>query len=178
MYQGEKVVLRAYERSDLEKLHRIYNDYEMMRFLALGPIFPKSLEDEAKIIEDISKDREKSYAFAIQSIDGELLGSCGYNSLDRKNGTVLVGISIGDSNNWGKGYGTDAMRVLLRFLFGELNIRKVCLEVFDFNERAIKSYEKIGFKVEGRLKEQTFRDGKYCDNILMAIFQKDFLKVK
>lgn len=76
---------------------------------------------------------------------------------------MAIGIAIGNKNYWGKGYGTDALNTLLRLLFNEHNARKVLLNVF-------------GFKEEGRLKEQIYREGKYQDGVVMALFKKDYLK--
>lgn len=70
----------------------------------------------------------------------------------------------------------DALRVLIKFVFEELNMHKISLGVFDFNERAIKCYEKVGFVEEGRFKEQLFKGGKYVDEIRMAILAKDYVK--
>ncbi len=176
MYRGEQVILRAYEKTDLERAHQFFNDYEMMRFLRIGAIYPCSLEQEAEVIENLNKDKSKGYAFAIATLDGKYIGGCGYMDLDQKNATCMVGIVIGDKDYWGKGYGTDAMRVLLGFLFRELSLRKVQLGVFAYNVRGIKSYEKVGYKVEGVFKDQIQRDGIFHDEVRMAIFRDDFLK--
>jgi RimJ/RimL family protein N-acetyltransferase len=87
---------------------------------------------------------------------------------------AVVGIFIGDKNYWGKGYGTDAMSVLVKFIFEQMNIHKVKLNVFSYNERAIKSYEKCGFKVEGVLRQEIFRDGKYYDEIIMGLLKEEY----
>lgn len=72
----------------------------------------------------------------------------------------------------GRGYGTDAMKVLMNFIFNNMNIRKIRLSTFSFNMRARKSYEKCGFEVEGILKDEIFKDGKYYDEIIMSVFNK------
>nr|WP_206076217.1 GNAT family protein [Marinitoga lauensis] len=74
------------------------------------------------------------------------------------------------------GYGTEAMKLLVNFIFDEMNINKVKLHVFSFNKRAIRSYEKVGFKVEGVLREQIFREGKYHDEIIMGILRREWQK--
>jgi len=82
---------------------------------------------------------------------------------------------FGDKEYWGKGYGTDAMKVLMKFIFEEMNINKIRLGTFSFNERAIKSYQKCGFEIEGVLKDEIFKEGKYYDEIIMAVFSGEVL---
>jgi RimJ/RimL family protein N-acetyltransferase len=179
MFRGEKVVLRSYDKKDLEKAHAFFNDYRLTYYLAPGLALPLSVKEEETFIENVSsgKDKERAYTFAIDTLEGEYIGGCGYFNLSRKNGTVFIGIAIGNPVYWGKGYGTDAMRVLLRFLFDEFNIRKVLLNVFAFNERAIASYKKLGFVEEGRLREQMYREGTYHDEVVMGLFRSEFRRV-
>lgn len=176
MYKGQLTILRAYGKEDYEKAHKLFNDYEMMHFLSGMAVYPCSYEEETELIQNMNKNKSNAYNFAITTLDGIYIGGCGYMKLSQKDGTCMVGISIADKNYWGKGYGTDAMRVLLRFLFGELNLRKVQLGVFSYNTRGIKSYEKIGFKAEGIFKEQIYRDHAYHDELRMAIFKNEFLE--
>ncbi len=85
-----------------------------------------------------------------------------------------MGISIGDPKDWGKGYGTDAMRILLRYAFIELNLHQVTLLVFEYNPRAIRSYEKAGFRVRGRMRKVVNRDGRRWDAIAMSIIRQEW----
>ena len=85
-----------------------------------------------------------------------------------------MGIFIGDKNYWSKGYGTDAMRTLLRFAFGEANLHRVELEVFAFNPRAIRTYEKAGFELEGVRKQALFREGAWHDEHIMATLRDEW----
>jgi RimJ/RimL family protein N-acetyltransferase len=89
-----------------------------------------------------------------------------------------VGLGIGDRNDWGKGYGTDAMKIILRFAFTELNLRRVTLTVFEYNPRAIRSYEKVGFRHEGRLRSILLRDGKRWDMLYMGILAEDWKELR
>ena len=90
---------------------------------------------------------------------------------------VWVGIGIGDREFQGRGYGTDAMRLVLRFAFLELNLNRVSLTVFEYNQRGIRSYEKAGFKEEGREREALERDGKRWDMLFMGILREDWEKL-
>jgi RimJ/RimL family protein N-acetyltransferase len=89
-------------------------------------------------------------------------------------GTAWVGIGIGDPDYWGKGYGTDALRLLVGFGFGQLNLRRISLNVFGYNQRAVKSYLKCGFKEEGRLRQWMLRGGERHDLIFMGILREEW----
>lgn len=173
MYKGQKVILKAYEKSDIEMAHKLFNNFEMQRFLSPSAIFPISFEEEAEFVASCGKNKDKTYSFAVTTLDGKYIGGCGYMNANWRNRTAWIGIAIADPEYWGKGYGTEAAQLLLDFIFNELNLRKVLLNVFSFNERAIKCYQKLGFKEEGRLKEQVYKDGKYTDDIIMAKFKEN-----
>lgn len=86
----------------------------------------------------------------------------------------MCGIVIGEKEYWNRGYGSDALRTLLRFAFEELNLHRVFLHVFDFNERAIRCYEKVGFRHEGRLRQARFTEGRYVDELVMAVLREEW----
>ena len=100
------------------------------------------------------------------------------NEVDWKNGHGTVGIFIGQEAYLGRGYGTDAMRVLVDFIFNETNLNKLRLNVFAFNERAIKSYKKCGFVVEGTHRQELFRYGRYHDELRMGILRSEWAALK
>lgn len=175
MYRGEKVILRAYEQKDVPRAHHLFNNYQVQRMLNMGAVLPVSYAEEEKHIYRLQENRDQVCGFAIETFEGEYIGGCGYFEVDHRNRRCSLGIAIADEQYWGKGFGTDAMRVLLRILFEEVNLRKVCLSVFSFNEPAIRCYERLGFVEEGRLREHLFREGRYHDNILMALFRKAWL---
>lgn len=175
MYNGKLIRLRAYRENDIQRAFEFMNDYEVIRNTAPGAIRAITLEEEREFIMSARIKSDLGYDFAIEDIQtGEYIGGCGVKNTNLKERTCELGILIGDKNYWGKGYGTDAIKVLLKVIFGELNFRKVKLGVYDFNKRAISCYEKNGFKIEGVLKEELYREGKYHDVILMAIFKKDY----
>ncbi len=173
MLTGEKVRLREYRREDIQLAQAYINDYEVKRLLNPGIPYPYTYEDEMKWFESNSASKD-NYSFAIETLEeSKYIGGCGVNKIDWKNSVAMVGIFIGDKNYWGKGYGTDAMKVLVSFIFDQLNIHKVKLQVFSFNQRAIRSYEKCGFKTEGTLRKEIFKDGKYHDEVIMGILRED-----
>jgi RimJ/RimL family protein N-acetyltransferase len=88
---------------------------------------------------------------------------------------AFVGIAIGERDYWGKGYGTDAMRTILHYGFTEINLRRVTLTVFEYNPRAIRSYEKAGFRHEGRLRQFLNREGRRWDMLYMGILREEWM---
>lgn len=173
MFTGKLVKLRAYTSQDTEQALAFVNDPELKYYLMPGVPFPLTLNDEKKFIEGMSAFKE-NYSFAIETLDGEYIGGCGVNSVDWKNSKTVVGIFIGDKNYWGKGYGTEAMELLVAFIFNEMNLNRIELNVYSFNERAIKSYEKCGFKREGVLREALYKQGKYHDEVVMSILKSEY----
>lgn len=170
------VKLRAFEKEDIAKRHKVADNPATLRLLTSSTVMPRSLEEETAIIERClsPKDKDSFYTFAIENSRGELIGSCGYKDVSPKNRRCKISIAIYGEQNCGKGYGTAAMRKLLDFLFLEKNMHKVWLTVFAFNPRAVACYRKLGFREEGRLREHVYRDGKYHDAILMGIFKREY----
>lgn len=121
-------------------------------------------------------ENKNEFSFAIVNKNGEYIGGCNTMHLDFKNGTTYIALYIGHPDYMNKGYGTEAMKMFLNFLFNELGLRKVKLGVFDFNKRAIRCYEKCGFSVDGINKDELYRYGKYHDNLAMSITREKFNK--
>jgi len=171
MYYGEKICLRAYKQEDIQIATSFVNDKELKKLLVTDIPFPMSLWEEDEWIKSQKSNKNGEYNFAIEDIKTKrYIGGCGIQNVNWLTRVATVGIMIGDKDYLGKGYGTDAMKVLVKFIFQDMNIRKIRLSTFSFNIRAQKSYEKCGFKVEGILKDEVFKDGKYYDEIVMAAF--------
>jgi len=102
------------------------------------------------------------------------IGGVGLREVDRENASAEVSIFISKPAEWSKGLGTDAMRVMLDFAFGEMRLERVWLRVFDYNRRAARSYEKAGFTREVLLRHDRFHRGKHHDTDLMAIVRPDW----
>ncbi|HAS79648.1 MAG TPA: N-acetyltransferase [Fusobacteriaceae bacterium] len=172
MYEGKLVRLREYRKGDIERAKEFLNDFEVRKNLQPTIPYPFTLEDEEKWYSGISAIKD-TYTFALETLEDRYIGGCGINSIDWKNSKVVIGIFIGDKEYWSKGYGSDAINILVKFIFDEMNINKIALNVYSFNERAIKCYEKCGFKREGVLREELFRQGRYHDEILMSILKSE-----
>jgi RimJ/RimL family protein N-acetyltransferase len=103
-----------------------------------------------------------------------LVGTCAFSQLDGENGSALYHITIGESDAWGKGFGTEATQMMLDHAFGTLGLHRIALYVFEFNERAIRAYKRCGFVVEGRSRESIWRDGRWWDEMAMSVLESDW----
>lgn len=168
MIKGKKIVLRALEKDDLRRCWKWINNPGVTK--DMGSSIPKSMHEEEKWYERIQESK-KDKVFAIQ-VNKKHIGNISLDNIDSHNKRAELGIMIGDKNYWDKGYGTDAIKTLLSMGFNELNLHKIYLHVFPSNKRALKCYEKCGFKKEGVLREHVFKGGKYQDLIVMSIINK------
>ncbi len=178
MWRGDKLELGPVQREYLLKYVEWLNDWEVSRFLMPGIPFLLNLDDETDWFERRRQDKD-NIVFAILALpEKQLIGNCGVHRLDWKNRSAVFGIVIGEKNYWNKGYGTDATRTLLRFAFEQLGLNRMELEVYDFNPRAIRAYEKAGFRRDGVRRQALYRDGKFHDVYLMGILREDWDALK
>jgi RimJ/RimL family protein N-acetyltransferase len=174
LLKGEQVRLAALTKDDVAVFGPWYESVELLRMLNSGAVRPFSLEDEAEWYESARK-QHNLYQFGIRLLaDNRLIGTCTVMDINWPARSSMVGISIGAPDARGKGYGTDAMRVLLRYCFMELNLNRVGLTVFSYNTRAMTSYRKVGFQQEGVMRQAILRDGEYHDIVLMSILRSEW----
>jgi RimJ/RimL family protein N-acetyltransferase len=144
-------------------------DSEYLRLMDSMVAFPFTAKQIKEWYEKVYSDR---YEFTIRKLDSqEPIGFVEVGGINWSARNAWAGIGIGTRENWGQGIGTEAMQLMLEFGFKQLNLRRISLGVFEYNLRAIHSYEKVGFRVEGRQREIVFRDGKRSDMIVMGIFR-------
>ena len=123
------------------------------------------------------QDKNTAFRFTIHTLaDDTLIGAVSLWMRTWVQGEAWLGIGIGDRNYWSKGYGTDAMRLIVGYGFNELNLRRISLSLNDYNERALKTYQKVGFQVEGRVREESLRDGIYYEGIYMGILREEWME--
>lgn len=116
----------------------------------------------------------EAYHYAIVVRPDALIGFTGYFHANRRIGKVEVGIGIGEKAYWGRGYGREALRVLLWHVFSDLGFQRAELNTWGGNTRAIRSYESCGFRVEGRLRRGELVDGVYYDTVWMGLLREEF----
>jgi RimJ/RimL family protein N-acetyltransferase len=174
MIEGKLVRLRALEPTDAEKAFQWINDREVTQFLMAR--YPWSLAAEREFVTESAKRIEfGDVRLAIETkVESVHIGMCGLHRGRPEDRNADLGIMIGDKSYWNGGYGTDAMMTLLRFAFEQMNLHKVALGVFDFNERARTVYRRCGFVEEGRHREDVFQDGRYLDVVRMSVLRREF----
>lgn len=172
MYQGKRVRLRAFEAHDLDANHAFVNDYETVRGMMSGIPFPSSMADEQQWLSQQSSYTRGEYQFAVENEDGDLVGRCGAIRVDWKNRLAELAIMIGTPYR-GRGYGTEAMALLCDFCFREMNLHRLKVTVFAFNEPALRCYERNGFVREGLLRRELWRDGAWRDVVILAKLAPD-----
>jgi len=178
MLEGDLVRLTAEEPAvSADAFVRWSQDSEYLRLLDASPT---NLFSVKQLIEWIQKEQEKdppgAFTFQIRTLeDNRLVGFIGLDGTAFPHGEMFVGIGLGERELWGKGYGTDAMKVILRYAFQEMNLRRVSLITFEYNLRAIRSYEKAGFVPEGRVRKYLFREGQRWDLVYMGILREEWL---
>lgn len=173
LFDGDLVRLTQWQRDDLPAFTRWFRDDEIQSLVNVDVIMPVTDEAEQEFYEQAVKKSSDAFYFSIRTLEGDLLiGNCSLFGINQKNRSAEFGIVIGEKQYWGRGYGSDTARVILRFAFEEVNLNRVHLEAFAYNERAIRSYEKVGFVREGVRREAVFRAGKYHDVITMAVLRE------
>jgi len=173
MIPGKKVRLRAYRDDDLKNMLAAVNNGAVTRYLQ--SMRPWSQLQEREFLDSAMRgDDPDKVSFAIESSDSEYVGGVGLMRLDRRNRSAELGILIARPDDWGKGYGTEAALLMLRHGFEEMNLHRIHLRVYDYNERGQKSYRKLGFSEEGRMRQAHFRHGAWHDVVLMSILADEF----
>ncbi len=168
---GEKCFLSPVNFDEIEKYTEWVNDMET----GLYVLFASSVIDvnkEKSILEYLTK--HDTILAIVEKETGKAIGICGLHNKNEINRTANFGIFLGDKNYWGHGIGTEATLLILDYAFNVLNLNSVYLEVIDFNKRAIKSYEKCGFKYVGKKRKAIFMAGIYHDLLIYDYLASDF----
>jgi len=179
MITGKQVRLRAINKDDLPQFVVWMNDPDVFRNTSL--FAPLSMEQEEQWYRDTLAHPVEEQPLAIEvKTDGgwKLVGNVGLMNLDQRIRSAEIGIFIGDKSYWDKGYGTEAMQMILDFGFGSVNLNRIYLRVFETNPRGIRCYEKVGFQLEGRMRQAYYLDGKHIDVLLMSILKNEWLEKK
>jgi RimJ/RimL family protein N-acetyltransferase len=174
MLKGDKVSLGPVKKEYIEDYLKWLNDPELTQFLFIYRPLTREMEEDWF---NSLKNRDNFFIFAILIYDqvnnDKLIGNCSID-VDWKNRIGNCGIMIGVKDYQGKGYGTEAMELLVEYGFNTLNLNRIELETYDYNIRALKSYKKVGFKQEGIKRQAIFINGKYHDRIIMGILKEEW----
>ena len=175
MLFGENIRLRALERDDLDSLFRWWNDPDLWELIGSRRRVSGHEELEAWFDGELEKTSpQEGRTFAMDDEEGHLLGTVWYGSFEMGDRQALVGLYIGPEEKRSCGYGTDALRTLLGYLFDELGLHKARLLVQKENAPAIAVYRKLGFADEGVLREHRYYGGKFHDFLTMGLLDREF----
>jgi RimJ/RimL family protein N-acetyltransferase len=172
-FEGKLIRLRAMEPEDQEASHASEPDTELDRLVdqtRLPSSRAAGRQQADQAVEGPETDRTE---LVIETLNGEAVGSLSVGHADRRNRVFGYGIGLG-RDHWRKGYGTEAVLLLLRFYFGELGYQKVDVGVYDFNQASIRFHEALGFQHEGRRRRACFTDGGYHDLVLLGMTAEEF----
>jgi RimJ/RimL family protein N-acetyltransferase len=169
MIAGEHVILRAFEREDAERCYKWMNDPNIVR--TLKSRYPIAFQSEIEWIEAAMHSSTTERHFAIERRDDRShIGNASIHDIDWVSRAASFGLFIGEPSAWNRGFGTDAIGTLVRFAFEEMNLRKLRIHVFDYNEKAKHVLAAQGFVEEGKLRRDFYREGVYHDIVILSVF--------
>lgn len=167
---GDRIYLSPRNTEDTEKFTEWLNDFETTDYLGRSAMLV-TLDGEKKYLEE---NATPEATFVIVTFDDKLIGTVSLEKIDWINRCATLGIFIGDKDYRSKGYGTEAIKLILDYGFNYMNLFNIKLDVMEFNERGIKCYKKCGFKEAGRRRKCKFLNGKYYDLLNMDILRDEF----
>jgi len=181
LFRGELVRFTLEEPETVTKAEaRWQRDTELIR---LADSDPSRLSSEKKIKAWFDEQAENGltserYSFSVRTLAEDLyIGSLGL-WVDLIHSEAWVGLWIGEREFWSRGYGTDMMKLCQQYVFLELGLKRLSLGLFEYNPRALRSYEKCGFRLEGRTHKEVLREGKRYDSLWMGILHEEWLQMQ
>jgi RimJ/RimL family protein N-acetyltransferase len=171
-FVGPRVCLRPLARQDLVYLRKWLGDAEIRGLI--GEVASMSKADSEKLLEKVRADTERAWFMVVVKENNMVIGEAGLLRMDRAWRTTDISVIIWERQEWGKGYGGEALLVLLDYAFRHLNFHRVAIGVVSFNERALRFWEKAGFRKEGVQRDGYYYDGKYHDFVMMSILEDEF----
>jgi RimJ/RimL family protein N-acetyltransferase len=174
MIRGELVYLRPSERSDIPAFVRWLSDADVAHHLSMRAPMSEAAETEW-FTGMLARQGTSDYHFvACLLADDRPIGTVGLHAIDWRSGSAEFGIALGEKGEWDKGYGTDALRAICDFGFGELRLERISLLVYAGNDRARRSYEKAGFVLEGTLRRAHYARGSHVDVHAMSLLHDEW----
>lgn len=176
LFESSRVKLRKMTKEDTELYHKWRNEIEVMH--STNPyldIYP--MEATKEFVDHVILGSHSGKSYIMVEKGNEIpIGIVSLINIDYKNRNAECIIDIGEKEYWGKGYGSEGLKLLLDYVFYEMNLHRVYLKVFSFNDRAVRLYNKIGFQQEGSSRQSLFRDGEWHDIIHMGLLQNEYFE--
>jgi RimJ/RimL family protein N-acetyltransferase len=169
---GPTIALRPVESSDLPTLRSWLNDPQIRSLI--GETRPLSLAAAEEYVDKLQRDTTRVWFMIVERSTGRLIGECGLLRMMPDWRTTDLSIILGEPDVWGCGYGTEAITLLMDYAFGALNFHRIAIGVVGFNTRALRFYEKVGFRREGIQREGYYYNYRYYDFVMMSILEQEF----
>jgi RimJ/RimL family protein N-acetyltransferase len=163
---GKKTILRLLGKHDLKNSLTWLKDPSVNMYLSQN--FREYNERKEQKWFEFIKDSNNDIVFAVEDIKTNLhIGNCALHKINWEKGSCEMGIMIGNKDYWDKGYGSDAIKSIIKFTLSDLKLKKIVLNVYSYNKRAIKVYKKFGFKTVQIQNKEHFYNGKFWDTLVM-----------
>lgn len=170
--RGERIELRPMEKEDLALIRKWANDPDLRGLT--GEVTPMTVAGAEEYFERVSHDPNRVWFMIVVRASGQVIGETGLLRMFYAWRTTDLSIILDEKEAWSQGYGTEAIRLLLDYAFGYLNFHRVSIGVVGFNEKALRFYEKIGFKQEGIQRDGYFYDHRYHDFVMMSLLEDEY----
>lgn len=170
---GKNILLRELRNNDMELLNNLINNPEI-EHMVVGWSKPVTMSEQNSWFNNLTNDSNIRYAICLQENQNNAIGTAIISKLDWKNRCASFDIKI-DPNNHGKGYGTETIKLLLKYSFEELNLHRISVSILDYNTKSQQLFEKNGFILEGRKRQAIFKNNKYNDLLIYSILSEEYL---
>jgi len=171
---GVKTYLRPLERSDLNQRYLGWlNDPEVTRYMETGTL-PTTMAALENFYHEVTGSKNQVILAVVERKSGEHIGNVKLGPINWVHRNAIFGILIGEKRLWGNGIGLEATCLAVEYGFYRLNLRRIDLGVFAEHESAVRCYEKVGFKIEGRLRQDLFEGGQYKDRLWMGLLRSEY----
>ena len=175
---GSQIYLRPLERTDLNERYLGWlNDPEVTQYLESGT-FPTTAQDLEAFYQQVTGSRTQVIFAIVDMASDQHIGNVKLGPIHWVHRSSTLGILIGDVKFWGKGIGVEATRLAVEYGFDRLNLRRIDLGVFADHDAAVHCYESVGFKLEGRLREDLYQRGAYKDRLWMGLLKSEYVPAK
>lgn len=169
---GLTIELRPVERRYIDLFLRWFNNPEVCQYTLRTR--PLTREEEEEWLNKLHQRQGDVVFIVAEKGREEPIGTCGLHRISATNRGAELGIVIGEKDCWGRGFGTEAMNLLCEYGFQVLNLHRIGLSVYEYNARGIRCYEKVGFRIEGRLREARFWNGRYWETVQMGLLENEW----
>lgn len=171
--EAESIFLRPFEDEDMDSyFYEAFWDKDLRKMTGMKSVY--SREGILNFIKNSARDETSLNLLICLQDNNQMIGDIALKEIDYLNRKAKVDLSIFQTVYRGKGYGTEALRLIIDYSFDQLNLHRIGLDVYSFNKHARYVYEKLGFRQEGMLRKSIYSDGEYFDTIIMGLLKEEW----